>query len=91
MFSDIRGFTTLSESRTPEQIVDLLNRYFTLQVEVIFRYNGTIDKFIGDCIMAFWGAPLDNPQHALDAVKAAVEMSEVLEKFKQELGDLSRF
>lgn len=89
LFSDIRGFTTLSESRTPEQIVDLLNRYFTLQVEVIFRYNGTIDKFIGDCIMAFWGAPLDNPQHALDAVKAAVEMSEVLEKFKQELGDLS--
>jgi adenylate cyclase len=56
---------------------------------VIFRYNGTIDKFIGDCIMAFWGAPLDNEQHALDAVRAAVEMSEVLEKFKLELGDLS--
>jgi adenylate cyclase len=89
LFSDIRGFTSLSETRTPEQIVDLLNRYFTLQVEVIFRYNGTIDKFIGDCIMAFWGAPLDNTQHALDAVKAAVEMSEVLEKFKLELGDLS--
>lgn len=89
LFSDIRGFTTLSESRTPEQIVDLLNRYFTLQVEVIFRYNGTIDKFIGDCIMAFWGAPLDNPQHARDAVNAAIEMSQVLEKFKQELGDLS--
>ncbi|MFC0350588.1 CHASE2 domain-containing protein [Undibacterium danionis] len=89
LFSDIRGFTSLSESRTPEQIVDLLNRYFTLQVEVIFRYNGTIDKFIGDCIMAFWGAPLDNKQHALDAVKAALEMSEVLEKFKLELGDLS--
>lgn len=89
LFSDIRGFTSMSESRTPEQIVDLLNRYFTLQVEVIFRYNGTIDKFIGDCIMAFWGAPLDNKQHALDAVKAALEMSEVLEKFKLELGDLS--
>lgn len=89
LFSDIRGFTSLSETRTPEQIVDLLNRYFTLQVEVIFRYNGTIDKFIGDCIMAFWGAPLDNKQHALDAVKAAIEMSEVLEKFKLELGDQS--
>lgn len=89
LFSDIRGFTTLSESRTPEQIVDILNRYFTLQVEVIFRYNGTIDKFIGDCIMAFWGAPLDNAQHASDAVRAAVEMSEVLEKFKLELGDLA--
>lgn len=89
LFSDIRDFTSLSETRTPEQIVDLLNRYFTLQVEVIFRYNGTIDKFIGDCIMAFWGAPLDNKQHALDAVKAAVEMSEVLEKFKLELGDQS--
>lgn len=87
LFSDIRGFTSLSENRSPEEVVALLNRYFTLQVEVIFRFNGTVDKFIGDCIMAFWGAPLDNPQHARDAVMAAIEMSKVLEKFKAELED----
>lgn len=89
LFSDIRGFTSLSENRSPEEVVALLNRYFTLQVEVIFRFNGTVDKFIGDCIMAFWGAPLDNPQHARDAVMAALEMSQVLEKFKTEINDAS--
>jgi adenylate cyclase len=88
LFSDIRGFTSLSENRTPQEIVELLNRYFSLQVEVIFRHNGTLDKFIGDCIMAFWGAPKDNPNHALDAVKAAIEMTQVLNEFKAELGAL---
>lgn len=87
LFSDIRGFTTLSEKRTPEQVVDLLNRYFTLQVEVVFRHGGSLDKFIGDAIMAFWGAPLDDPQHARNAVAAALEMADVLQKFKKELGE----
>jgi adenylate cyclase len=87
LFSDIRGFTTLSEKRTPQQIVELLNRYFTLQVEVVFRHGGSLDKFIGDCIMAFWGAPLDDPQHARHAVEAALEMAEVLQRFKRELGE----
>jgi adenylate cyclase len=86
LFSDIRGFTTLSENRTPQEVVQLLNRYFTLQVEVVFRHGGALDKFIGDCIMAFWGAPLDDPQHARNAVSAALEMAEVLHKFKVELG-----
>lgn len=86
LFSDIRGFTTLSENRTPQEVVKLLNRYFTLQVEVVFRHGGSLDKFIGDCIMAFWGAPLDDPQHARNAVSAALEMAEVLHKFKVELG-----
>jgi adenylate cyclase len=86
LFSDIRGFTTLSEQRTPEEVVALLNRYFSLQVEVIFRHGGSLDKFIGDCIMAFWGAPLDEPQHAQRAVAAALEMAEVLQRFKAELG-----
>jgi len=87
LFSDIRGFTTLSEKRTPQQVVDLLNRYFTLQVEVIFRHGGSLDKFIGDAIMAFWGAPLDDPDHARHAVAAALEMGEVLQRFKKELGE----
>ncbi|HEX5337867.1 MAG TPA: adenylate/guanylate cyclase domain-containing protein [Gallionella sp.] len=86
LFSDIRGFTTLSESHTPEQIVALLNRYFSLQVEVIFRHGGTLDKFIGDAIMAFWGAPQDDPQHAAHAVAAALEMEQCLLRFKAELG-----
>jgi adenylate cyclase len=87
LFSDIRGFTTMSESHTPEQIVALLNRYFSLQVEIIFRHGGTLDKFIGDAIMAFWGAPQDDPQHAVHAVAAAIEMEQCLLRFKQELGD----
>lgn len=87
LFSDIRGFTTLSEKRTPQEIVSLLNRYFTLQVEVVFRHGGSLDKFIGDCIMAFWGAPLDDPDHAKNAVAAALEMADVLQRFKRELGE----
>jgi adenylate cyclase len=86
LFSDIRGFTTMSETRPPDEIVHLLNRYFSRQVEVIFRHGGTLDKFIGDCIMALWGAPLDDPRHAEHAVAAALEMERVLEQFKLELG-----
>jgi len=88
LFSDIRGFTTLSEAHPPQQIVELLNRYFSLQVAVIFRHGGTLDKFIGDAIMAFWGAPLDDPEHARHAVQAALEMTQVLGQFKRDLGEL---
>jgi adenylate cyclase len=91
LFSDIRGFTTLSESRTPEEVVEILNTYFSRQVEVIFRHGGTVDKFIGDAIMAFWGAPVDDPQHAQNAVRAALEMGRVVDDFRRELaGDLAR-
>jgi adenylate cyclase len=90
LFSDIRGFTTLSETRPPQEIVALLNRYFSLQVAVVFRHGGTLDKFIGDCIMAFWGAPLEDPHHAEHAVAAALEMEQVLLAFKKELGEEGR-
>lgn len=85
LFSDIRGFTTLSETRAPEEIVQLLNRYFDQQVEVIFRHQGTLDKFIGDAIMAFWGAPIQTDDHAVRAVAAALDMGDTLEAFAREL------
>jgi adenylate cyclase len=86
LFSDIRGFTTLSETRKPEEVIDLLNRYFSLQVDVVFNHGGSLDKFIGDCIMAIWGAPLDDPEHARHAVACALDMADTLQAFKRELG-----
>lgn len=86
LFSDIRGFTTLSETHPAQEVVKLLNRYFSLQVAVVFKHGGTLDKFIGDCIMAFWGAPLEDAEHAKHAVACALEMEQVLLDFKRELG-----
>jgi adenylate cyclase len=86
LFSDIRGFTTLSETRSPEEVIELLNRYFSLQVDVVFGHGGSLDKFIGDCIMAMWGAPLDDPDHARRAVACALDMADTLQAFKRELG-----
>lgn len=90
LFSDIRGFTTLSETNVPEAVVDLLNRYFTLQSAAVFEQEGTLDKYIGDAIMAFWGAPAEQPDHALRAVRAALAMSERLEQFRRDAGPLGQ-
>ena len=86
LFSDIRNFTTLSETRKPEEVIALLNRYFSLQVDVVFKHNGSLDKFIGDCIMGIWGAPLDDPDHARHAVACALDMADTLREFKREVG-----
>ena len=90
LFSDIRGFTTLSEAHSPETVVALLNRYFDLQVEAIFEQGGTLDKFIGDAIMAFWNAPVNLPDHAVRAVRAALDMQRRLEDFRQAMGELGK-
>ncbi len=88
LFSDIRGFTALSEVAAPEAVVALLNKYFSRQAGVIFAHSGTLDKFIGDAIMAFWGAPVSHPDHAARAVAAALDMSAALEEMRGELGEL---
>ena len=88
LFSDIRGFTALSETARAEDVVAMLNGYFSQQVEVIFRHGGTLDKFIGDAIMAFWGAPVAHPDHARLAIDAALDMSAALQAMRGKLGAL---
>jgi adenylate cyclase len=78
LFSDIRGFTTISETTPPEKIVEMLNIHFSVMARIILKHNGTIDKYIGDAIMAFWGAPVKTSDHAEQAVLAATEMLEGL-------------
>lgn len=90
LFSDIQGFTSLSEKKTPQEIVDLLNHYFALQVDVIFRHQGTLDKYIGDAIMAFWGAPTMQSDHAQRALDAARDMELALMDFKKEIGEMGK-
>ena len=79
MFCDIRGFTSLSESMEPTQLQALLNSVFSQLTEVIPANRGTVDKYMGDCVMAFWGAPVHEPDHARLAVKAALEISRAVE------------
>jgi adenylate cyclase len=83
LFSDIRGFTTVSEGGQPEQIVGMLNEYFSSMVELVFKHKGTVDKFVGDMVMALFGAPLDDPLHADHAVETALDMIEELRKLNE--------
>lgn len=83
LFSDIRGFTTLSEELTPEAVVEKLNEYFQTWTDIIFKHDGTVDKFIGDAVMAIFGAPMAHPDDAARAVRAAWDMREALEKLNE--------
>ncbi len=76
LFADIRNFTTISESLGATELKNLLNEFFTPMTKIIFEHKGTIDKYVGDMIMAFWGAPLEDKEHAKHAIAAAVEMVE---------------
>ena len=87
MFSDIRGFTPISEKYkgNPQGLTKLINRFLTRMTNIIIKNGGTVDKFMGDCIMAFWNAPLNTPKHETLAVKTAIQMQKELKKLNREL------
>ncbi len=78
LFSDIRGFTTISEGLNPEQLVDVLNIYLDRMTGIVFQYDGVLDKYIGDAVMAFWNAPFDQPDHAYRGLCTALDMRDAL-------------
>ena len=84
LFSDIRGFTTLSEKLAPDEVVALLNPYLEAMTEIIYKHGGTVDKYEGDAILAFFGEPDPYPDHAARAVRTSVEMRTVLEKLRNQ-------
>jgi adenylate cyclase len=84
LFADIKGFTSLSEKMDPAEVVEMLNHYFTQMVDLVFEHQGTLDKFLGDGLMAFFGAPLEVPQAASQAVACAIAMQQRLHALKQE-------
>jgi adenylate cyclase len=83
LFSDIRGFTSISEQMTPEGLVKFLNEYLTTMTDIVFKYDGLLDKYMGDAIMAIWGAPLDQPDHVKRACLAALDMVEELHRLQK--------
>ena len=85
MFTDLAGFTKLTEKFPPPVVQQVLFKHFTAMTTVILRRRGTVVQFIGDAVMAFWGAPLDDPEHALHAVESAIEMQEAMERLRAEL------
>lgn len=84
LFSDLRGFTTMSEGLTPEQLVDVLNTYLNEMTNIVFEEGGVLDKYIGDAVMAFWNAPLDQADHAARSVRTAIRMRDKLEQMNRE-------
>src|SRR5690606_38298677 len=85
MFSDVRDFTTISEQfkDRPQELSEMMNVFLTALTETIQKHRGTIDKYMGDAIMAFWGAPLDDPNHAVNALLAGMELHEALRRLDE--------
>jgi adenylate cyclase len=85
LFSDVRGFTTISEGLEPDELATLMNQYLGAMTIVVRKHRGTLDKYIGDAIMAFWGAPVDDPEHARNAVLTGLEMHAALHELNKDL------
>jgi adenylate cyclase len=83
LFADIRGFTTLAENDSPQEVVDMLNEFFTAMANVVFRHEGNLDKFIGDCVMAVWGPPLSHPDDPARALQTALEMMDAVDELNE--------
>jgi adenylate cyclase len=83
LFSDIRNFTGYSSSMTPDHVQSLLNEYFEAMTEIVFKYEGTVDKFIGDGLMVFFGDPVPQPDHAIRCVRAAIDMQKKVNEIKK--------
>lgn len=88
-FSDIKGFTTMTENLEPEDTVNLLNEYFSVMTKLVFKHGGTIDKFMGDGLLAFYGDPLECKDHAEKAVRTAIEMEEVVDSLQSRWKDMN--
>ena len=86
LFTDLKGFTSFSETLEPETLSRVLAEYLDAMTSVVFEFGGTLDKFVGDAVMAFWNAPLDDPDHAWHACQAAIEMQAVSEPTERPLG-----
>jgi len=85
LFADVRGFTAMSEKMNPERVVSILNRYLSRMTDIVFKHNGTLDKYVGDEIMATYNVPLDLKDHAIHAVKTAIDMQRASRKMGKEL------
>jgi adenylate cyclase len=83
LYSDIRGFTSMSDGKPPEEVVNTLNEYFEVMVEVLFRHSGTLDKFVGDEIIGLFGAPIDLEDAEYKAVACAIDMQRSLQEFNR--------
>ncbi|MBI1912324.1 MAG: adenylate/guanylate cyclase domain-containing protein [Deltaproteobacteria bacterium] len=83
LFSDIRGFTTFSEKHQPEEVVAILNEYLKAMTDIVFRWDGTLDKFVGDAVMVFWNAPTEQKDHAERAVRCALDMISGLKRLQE--------